>query len=61
MRTFVQIRKLMQTNKDLSDKIEKLETKYNEQFKLVFKVIKQLIQEKEKPRRRIGFKNHENE
>ncbi|MCK4664414.1 MAG: ORF6N domain-containing protein [Bacteroidales bacterium] len=61
MRTFVQIRKLMQTNKDLADKIEKLETKYNEQFKLVFKVIKQLIKEKVKPRRRIGFKNFENE
>ncbi len=56
MRTFVQIRKLMQSHKDLANKIEKLEQKYDEQFELIFNAIKQLIQKKAEPRKQIGFK-----
>ena len=59
MRTFVQIRRLMQSHKDLADKIEKLEQKYDEQFKLIFNAIKQLIQKEAEPRRRIGYRNYE--
>jgi hypothetical protein len=55
MRTFVQVRKLMNLHKDLADKIEKLEKKYDGQFKVVFDLIKNLIIEKEKPKRPIGF------
>jgi hypothetical protein len=40
MRTFVQLRKLMSSNKELSKKIESLEKKYDEQFQAVFTVIK---------------------
>lgn len=32
-----------------------LENKYDYQFKLVFDIIKDLIKEEEKPKRRIGF------
>ena len=32
MRTFVQLRRLMDTNRDLARKIESLEKKYDEQF-----------------------------
>ena len=43
MRTFVQLRRLMDTNRDLARKIEALEKKYDEQFAVVFEAIKQLI------------------
>lgn len=59
MRTFVQLRRLMDSNRDLARKIDALETKYDEQFRVVFDAIKRLIAEdrtrKAKPRREIGF------
>src|SRR5438067_7550238 len=55
MRTFVQLRRVMDTNRDLARKIEALEEKYDEQFAVVFEAIKQLIAPPEPPRRRIGF------
>ena len=56
MRTFVQVRKLMDSNKELANKIQVLEGKYDEQFQIVFNAIKQLIQQEDKPRKAIGFK-----
>ncbi len=58
MRTFVRLRELMQTHKDLWKKIRKMESKYDEQFKAVFEAIRQLIADEEKPKRRIGFQGH---
>jgi hypothetical protein len=59
MRTFVQLRRLMDSNRDLARKIEALERKYDEQFAVVFDAIKRLIAEddarKSPPRRPIGF------
>jgi len=59
MRTFVQLRRLMDSNRDLARKIEGLEKKYDEQFAVVFEAIKQLVEEdrtsKAQPARRIGF------
>jgi ORF6N domain len=55
MRTFVQLRRLMDTNRDLARKIEALEKKYDEKFAVVFEAIKQLITPPEPSRRRIGF------
>src|ERR1043166_324829 len=43
MRTFVRLRRLMDTNRDLARKIEALEKKYDEQFADVFAVIKELV------------------
>jgi hypothetical protein len=46
MRTFVQLRRLMDSNALLAEKIEALEAKYadhDQQFQLVFDAIKQLI------------------
>ena len=43
MRTFVQLRRLMDTNRDLARKIDALERKYDEQFSVVFAAIKELI------------------
>ena len=59
MRTFVQLRRLMDSNRDLARKIEAMEMKYDEQFTIVFDAIKQLIAEDEgkkaRPKRGIGF------
>ncbi len=58
MRTFVQLRKLMSTNEELANKIERLETKYDEQFQIVFNAIKKLIHQENKPRKEIGYKTN---
>jgi ORF6N domain-containing protein len=55
MRTFVHLRKWMEDNKSLANKIKSLEKKYDEQFQAVFKAIQQLIKEDNKPRKPIGF------
>lgn len=59
MRTFVQLRRLMDSNRDLARKIQAMEKKYDEQFAVVFDAIKKLIAEddarKSQPKRRIGF------
>ena len=59
MRTFVQLRRLMDSNRDLARRIDSLEKKYDEQFRVVFDAIKRLVAEdkarKSKPRREIGF------
>lgn len=61
MRTFVKLRELMISHKDLAQKIETLEGKYDAQFKVVFNSIKELISAKPKDlpqipqKRRIGF------
>jgi flagellar capping protein FliD len=43
MRTFVQLRRLMDNNRDLARRIDSLEARYDEQFSAVFDAIKQLI------------------
>ena len=55
MRTFVQLRRLMDSNRDLARKIESLEKKYDEQFTVVFAAIKQLIALPAPPKKQIGF------
>ena len=55
MRTFVQLRRLMDGNADLARKIESLEKKYDEKFAAVFTAIKQLIAPSAPAKKRIGF------
>jgi hypothetical protein len=59
MRTFVELRRLMDSNRQLARKIEAMEKKYDEQFGVVFDAIKRLIAEDDarrtSPKRRIGF------
>ncbi|HZE13680.1 MAG TPA: ORF6N domain-containing protein [Chthoniobacterales bacterium] len=55
MRTFVQLRRLMETNRELARKIEALEKKYDEQFAVVFAAIKELIAPPAPARKQIGF------
>jgi hypothetical protein len=58
MRTFVQLRRLMDSNALLAEKIEALEEKYadhDQQFQLVFEAIKQLIATPSPPAKELGF------
>ncbi|MFO1245204.1 MAG: ORF6N domain-containing protein [Ramlibacter sp.] len=57
MRTFVQLRRLMDSNRDLARRIDALEARYDEQFSAVFDAIKQLVSEdqKRKGKRPMGF------
>jgi hypothetical protein len=55
MRNFVQLRSLMQSNKLLAEKIEKLEEKYDQNFQIVFDAINQLIAADEIPSKELGF------
>ncbi len=56
MRTFAKLRQLTIEHLDLRKKIEEIESKYDYQFKVVFKAIKELLEPPRKPRRLIGFK-----
>jgi len=56
MRTFVKLREMLATHKDLAEKLEALEKKYDRQFKVVFDAIRQLMTPDEPPKQqRIGF------
>lgn len=59
MRAFVKLRQWLETHKDLADKIQNLETKYDEQFQVVFDAIRKLMEPPPvPPSRRIGFAIH---
>lgn len=58
MRTFTKLREIMATHKELRQKIEDIEKKYDGQFQVVFTAIKELFgkfNEPEKPKGKIGF------
>jgi len=55
MRAFVHLRQLLGTHADLARKLERLEKKYDAQFKVVFEAIRQLMTEPEPPPKQIGF------
>ena len=55
MRTFTRFRQMLVGHKDLRQKIEKMEEKYDEQFRAIFEAIKQLLKEDDQPKRKIGF------
>jgi len=55
MRAFVRLRQMLSTHKDLKRKLAALEKKYDDQFKIVFEAIAELMTSPEKPRRKIGF------
>lgn len=43
VRTFVKLRAMLETNKELARKLDQLEKKYDSQFKVVFDAIRQLM------------------
>ncbi len=60
MRTFTKLREMLLTHKDLKRKIEAMEKKYDQQFRVVFDAIRQLLEPQEKSITRvIGFESRE--
>ncbi len=58
MRTFVKLREILSTHKELAHKLSQLERKierHDEEIKTIFDAIRQLMAPPEKPRRQIGF------
>ena len=55
MRTFTRLRKILTGHKELKQKIEEMEQKYDYQFKVVFDAIKKLLAPPQKPKNPIGF------
>jgi hypothetical protein len=59
MRAFVRLRQFLSTHKELEQKLEEMEMKYDEQFQVVFEAIRQLMTPPDPPRKRIGFEAKE--
>ncbi|MBN2269743.1 MAG: ORF6N domain-containing protein [Sedimentisphaerales bacterium] len=55
MRTFVKLREILATNSALRRKIEAMERQYDEQFKLVFKILSEMVMPTAKSKSRIGY------
>jgi hypothetical protein len=55
MRTFTKLRQMLASHEDLRRKIETMEQKYDQQFKVVFDAIKLLLEAENKPKPKIGF------
>lgn len=59
MRTFTKLREMLSTNKELAHKLAQLEgklEKHDDEIKVIFNAIRQLMAEPEKPRKKIGFR-----
>ena len=56
MRTFVYLRRLLNSNQELAGRIDALEATYDRQFNEVFAAIRELIIVKNEPREKIGYK-----
>lgn len=61
IRTFVKLREMIVSNKELRKRMDKLEEKYDKRFKAVFDVLKGLIEKSPEPgkslnKREIGFR-----
>jgi len=55
VRAFVRMRQMSAANKDLERRLDALEERYNDQFKVVFDAIRALMEPPEKTRKKIGF------
>lgn len=55
MRAFVELRQMISSHKALLRKLEEIQKRYDDQFKIVFEAIAELMTPPEKPRRKIGF------
>lgn len=55
IRTFVRLRQLLSSNEVLAHKLNELEKRYDEQFKIVFDALRQLLTPPEKPKHPFGF------
>ena len=56
MRAFVRLRSLLAAHADLAQRLDEIESRYDEQFRAVFDAIRELMTPPEPPRGEIGFK-----
>ena len=62
MRVFVRLKEIISTHKELAHKLDLLERKiekHDEEIRGIFEAIRQLMAPPERPKRRIGFHQHE--
>lgn len=55
VRAFIKLREAVASHKELTRRIDEMEDKYDDQFKLVFDAIRRLMTPPEPKRRKIGF------
>ncbi len=55
VRAFVRLRQMLESNVDLARKLDALEQRYDAQFKVVFRAIRQLMAPPPGSPKRIGF------
>ena len=55
IRTFIRLRELLASHRKLQRKIDEMEQKYDERFKTVFEMMRELTATRPKSRRQIGF------
>ena len=60
MRTFVTLRQMLATHKDLARELAQLEGKYDRKFRAVFDAIRQLMTPPDESRRQIGYRTDDN-
>jgi len=56
MRAFVRLRGMAVSHADLAKRIDTLESKYDEHFKIVFEALRELMAQPESPKKTIGFR-----
>ncbi|MBU4561343.1 hypothetical protein KKG20_03620, partial [bacterium] len=56
MRTFTKLREMLLTHKELKRKIEAMERKYDQRFRIVFEALRNLLETPTKKIKEIGFK-----
>jgi hypothetical protein len=61
MRTFVRLRRLLAKNKELAQRLDELESKTDQRFRVVFDAIRQLMTPPAPKQGRIGFRQQEEE
>lgn len=57
MRAFVKLRQMLASNAELARRLDKLESKYDKQFRVVFDAIRQLMTTPARNRKEIGFRS----
>lgn len=55
VRAFAHLKRMLASHVDLARKLEELENKYDDQFRIVFDAIRELMTQEESLRRKIGF------
>lgn len=61
IRTFIKLRKLLATHQDLLKKIEAMEKGYDQQFRIVFQILRELREGPKKQVKKIGFQPNNKE